>query len=249
MAHDIAGIVFDKDGTLIDFHATWPPTFRSVTERLVAPLGIPELANRLLASGGQDPETDRITSGSLLAEGTTTELVAHWLSVEPALASLMDGEAGEVPAEWLCRYLDSAWAAETVMSAQAVTDLGKLFGILRAADITIGVATNDMEEAALETTRRFGVHEHVAFHAGYDSGHGAKPEPGMILAFCRHAGLEPSRVAMIGDNPADARAGRAAGCGLVIGVLTGPSGRSALEPHTDVVLGSIAEVPVMLGLK
>ncbi len=248
MKRDIQGIVFDKDGTLIDFHNTWPPAFRSVAERLAAPLAVPGLADRLLAAGGQDPETDRITSGTLLAEGTTAELVECWLSVEPRLADLAETADGETVSDWLCRHLDASWTANALGAVRSVTDLSALFGTLRASGIYIGVATNDVEEAALETTRQFDVQHHVAFHAGYDSGHGAKPEPGMILAFCQHVGLDPATVAMVGDNPADARAGRAAGCGLVIGVLTGPSERAMLEGHTDVVLDSIADVPALLGL-
>jgi phosphoglycolate phosphatase len=44
---------------------------------------------------------------------------------------------------------------------------------------------------------------------------------------------------MVGDSPADLAAGRAAGCGLVIGVLSGASGGEVLGPLADLVLKDV----------
>ena len=57
------------------------------------------------------------------------------------------------------------------------------------------------------------------FRAGCDSGHGAKPEPGMGLAFAKAAGLDPADCAIIGDSIHDLEMGRRAGFGLRVGVL------------------------------
>jgi phosphoglycolate phosphatase len=61
----------------------------------------------------------------------------------------------------------------------------------------------------------------------------------MVAAFCAAARVLPAEVVMVGDTPADLMMGRAAGCGLTVGVLTGGLGRSALEPHADIVLDTI----------
>ena len=50
---------------------------------------------------------------------------------------------------------------------------------------------------------------------------------------------------MIGDSLHDLHAGKAAGF-ITVGVLTGPARRGALEPHADVVLNSIAELPAWI---
>jgi phosphoglycolate phosphatase len=50
------------------------------------------------------------------------------------------------------------------------------------------------------------------------------------------------RTAVIGDSPADLAMGRAAGAGLVIGVLTGAGDRRTLAAGADLVLDSIAEL-------
>jgi phosphoglycolate phosphatase len=76
------------------------------------------------------------------------------------------------------------------------------------------------------------------FIAGSDSGFGAKPAPGMLLAFADHIGIDPGEIAMVGDSEHDLVAGRAAGMATV-GVLTGVAGRQDLLPHADVVLPDI----------
>ncbi|MEM7090648.1 MAG: HAD-IA family hydrolase, partial [Pseudomonadota bacterium] len=87
-----------------------------------------------------------------------------------------------------------------------------------------------------------GIREHFDFIAGYDSGHGFKPGPGQLLAFAAHVGVDPSRVAMVGDSLHDLQAGRAAGM-VTIGVLTGLAGADVLAPMADVVLPDIGHIP------
>ena len=58
-----------------------------------------------------------------------------------------------------------------------------LFTALRARGLKLGVATNDSEVPAQAHLRAHGLTGLLDFIAGYDSGHGAKPGPGMCLAF------------------------------------------------------------------
>ena len=68
----------------------------------------------------------------------------------------------------------------------------------------------------------------------------------MILAFCTAMRLDPAAVAMVGDSPADLAGGRAAGCGRVVGVLTGTSPAEVLTPLADVVVDDVHAVPELL---
>jgi phosphoglycolate phosphatase-like HAD superfamily hydrolase len=60
---------------------------------------------------------------------------------------------------------------------------------------------------------------------------------------------DPRRVAKVGDTPADLAEGRAAGCGLVVGVTEGSHRPEELEPfpHTHLI-PSVAALPSLLGL-
>src|SRR5262245_26352717 len=68
----IRGVLFDKDGTLIDSERTWLPINRDVA--LFAASGDEALAADLLRRFGQDPETDEVTPGSVLAAGSLFDI-------------------------------------------------------------------------------------------------------------------------------------------------------------------------------
>ncbi|HUI19329.1 MAG TPA: HAD family hydrolase [Alphaproteobacteria bacterium] len=228
----IAGILFDKDGTLLDYAASWPPINRRAAA--LAADGDVELAERLLRSGGADPASGRVEPDSVLAAGTTAEIAAAWV------------EAGaRFSAAALTAALDrlfSAAAAEVV----PVTDLASLFGRLRARGVRLGVASSDNETSIRLTAERFGIASLVDFMAGYDSGFGSKPGAGMIEGFCRSTALAARHVAVVGDNAQDLLMGRAAGAGRVIGVLTGTGTYATLAPLADLCLASIAGIEAAL---
>jgi len=138
-------------------------------------------------------------------------------------------------------------AANAIRPAPA-TDLRALFDALDRAGVALGVATHDTEEQARVQLADVGALDRFAFIAGYDSGHGVKPGPGMLEAFCAATGLRAEDVAVVGDSLHDLHLGRRNGAGITIAVLTGPSGRDELAPHADLVLDSIADLPAALGL-
>jgi phosphoglycolate phosphatase len=79
----------------------------------------------------------------------------------------------------------------------------------------------------------------VSFLCGYDSGFGVKPGPGMVSAFCDRLRLQPAEVLVVGDTLHDVQMGRAAGAGLVVGVLSGTGTRDLFEPHCDHILENV----------
>ncbi len=229
----IKGVLFDKDGTLFDYYRTWVPILQSAA--LLAARGDEAHAVRMMEACGLDAATGRVEAGGILAAGNTVELAELWR---------VGDKSWEVAA--LTRVLDEHFASEAPLRSAPVTDLVAFFRGLRVSGYRTGIATNDNEASALATVTRFELGPHVEFVCGYDSGHGAKPEPGMIHAFCASVGLEPSQVAMVGDNFHDLEMARRAGAGLKVGVLTGTSLRVDLEAHADVVLDSIAALPAYL---
>ncbi|MGL4280729.1 MAG: HAD family hydrolase, partial [Albidovulum sp.] len=121
-------------------------------------------------------------------------------------------------------------------------DLPPLYRSFRARGLKIGLVTNDAELPARLHLDRAQVAEYFDFIAGFDSGHGAKPDPGPLLAFARAEGLDPARVVMVGDSRHDLQSGRAAGMS-VVAVLTGVAGRADLAPYADAVLPDIGHLP------
>jgi phosphoglycolate phosphatase len=109
----------------------------------------------------------------------------------------------------------------------------------------LGVATNDTEASAFRHVEALGHSRTFDFIAGYNSGHGAKPEPGMILAFSQAIALTLGEIAMVGDSLHDMHAGRAAGV-TSIAVTTGPAKRETLAPAADFVIDSLSELPDLI---
>ena len=221
----IRGILFDKDGTLVDYEATWGPINRRVAD--LAARGNPALTRRLLAVGGHDAESGRTRGGSLLAAAHTREIAQAWIDA---------GAPFDLNA--LTERMDAAFA-EGAREAVPVTDVASLFDRLRARGLALGVATSDGARAARTTLARLGVSTDNLFVAGYDSGFGGKPAAGMVWGFCAATGLEPADVLVVGDNTHDLDMAEAAGCAVALGVLTGTGREPELAARADAVLTSI----------
>lgn len=228
----IAGILFDKDGTLLDFDASWGPVNRKVA--LMAADGDQALADRLLTACGMDPVTGAIVPDSLFASANTVEI-----------AEGMIDAGSPFTLQGLVPKIDDCFAEAAQLSVP-VTELKPLFARLHGKGIRLGIASSDNERSIRVAAERFGILPYVDFVAGYDSGHGKKPEAGMVLGFCAATGLAPSEVAVVGDNNHDLHMGHNAGAGLKIGVLSGTGSRETLALHSDMVLADITELEAAL---
>jgi phosphoglycolate phosphatase len=228
----IRGLLFDKDGTLLDYARTWIPINHELASYAAG--GDQALARRLLQIGGHDPDTDIVVPGSLLAAGPHDELVEVF---GKAAGDRMPADFSAV-AMRLFREGGGKYAVLLPGVAEAIHTLA-------ARGYRLGIATNDTEDGLMRSMQRVGLLDAFPFRAGCDSGHGAKPGPGMVRAFCAATGLAPAEVAVIGDSVHDFAMGRAAGVGCNIGVLCGTSGRADLEAKADLILD---DVPALLPL-
>lgn len=228
----IAGILFDKDGTLLDYFKSWSPVNRKLA--LIAAEGDQALADHLLRATGMDPETGHVAADSLLAAGNTEEIAEGLVTAGSKLS-----------ARRLVEDLDWLFA-EAADNAVPVTDLADFLGRLKARGFKLGVASSDNETSIRRTAERFGFIAYLDYIAGYDTGYGCKPEPGMVLGFAQVAGIEPSEILVVGDNSHDMMMGRNAGAGMTIGVLTGTGTRSTLGPLCDYCLNDITEIETLV---
>jgi phosphoglycolate phosphatase len=226
------GILFDKDGTLLDFEATWTPLLKRLA--LQAAGGDPDRAVRLLDEGGLDPRTGRFRAGSVIGAGTNALIVELW---HPQLAE----------AELAQAIVAMDRAALEHGSHHSVPIPGALDALAALSErgIVMGVATNDGTEAARAALLATGMAAHLPHVFGYDSVTRSKPAPDMVLAFARDAGLPPGDIAVVGDNPHDMEMARAAGA-TAIGVTSGNSSADDLAPLADVVLPSVTALPEWL---
>ena len=230
MSADIKGILFDKDGTLFEFNTTWS-AWAEVFFLDIAH-GNRQLAADLARDLGYDFETRSFAKSSIIIAGTPAEVTAALVAAVP---------------DWTAPDLLAHVNRVTAQVPQAEpVPLVPLMQGFRARGLKLGVATNDAEAPALAQLGTAKIIELMDFIAGYDSGFGMKPEPGMQFGFCKAVGLEPHEVLMVGDSIHDLDSGRQAGM-RTIAVLTGIAEAHELAPHADAVLAHIGELPAYLG--
>ncbi|MDK3073864.1 HAD family hydrolase [Sedimentitalea sp. JM2-8] len=227
----VAAILFDKDGTLFDFAATWEAWARSFLLR--ATERDQDRAAYVGHQIGFDMASSRFQPDSIVIAGTPAEVAA---ALVPHLTHL----SGDNILAMLNEEAEAAPQAEAV-------PLAPFLDRLRGLGLKLGVATNDAEAPALAHLGAAGVVDRFDFLAGFDSGYGAKPSPGQLIAFARAVGVHPENVAMVGDSTHDLIAGRAAGM-RTVGVLTGMAGPADLGPYADVILPDIGHLPAWLGV-
>jgi phosphoglycolate phosphatase len=226
----IRGILFDKDGTIVDYWRTWVPVNRQAA--LYAAGGDEALARELLRLGGQEPETDRITPGAPLAAGDVMD-IAQAFAAHPDIAPASELVAG------IERVFLEGGAVRSVLIDGARAAIEEL----HRRGFRLGIATNDSAAGIEATLAQHGLLPRFDFAAGSDSGFGAKPDPRMALAFCQAMDLAREEVAVVGDAVHDLAMGRAAGVGLTVGVLSGTSARADLAALADLILASVADLP------
>ena len=226
MASQIKGLLFDKDGTLFDFNTTWAAWaeqfFMDIADQNVSK------AQELALGLGYDFATRTYDKTSVIIAGTPNEVTSALISAVPswsfeAMLAHVNKVASEVP------------QTEPV-------PLKPLLAGLKEQGLKLGVATNDAEAPARAHLGNAGITHLFDFIAGYDSGFGMKPEPGMQFGFCKAVGLDPTEVLMIGDSTHDLISGRRAGM-TTVAVLTGIAEAHELEPFADVILRHIGDLP------
>lgn len=226
----IKAILFDKDGTLVDFNATW----FAVGDRMAleAAGGNRDRANALLERAGYDFGSGRFRADSVFAAGTNAEIVDLWYP-----------DADAATRRERIAHFDVVTASEGAARAVALPGIVDALTSLHRGGLRLAVATNDSTQGAERTLATLGVSQLFEAVYGYDAVANPKPAPDVIVAFADMTGLKPSQIAMVGDNNHDMETGRAAGAGLRVAVLSGTGTRDTLEPLAHVVMDSIADLP------
>ncbi|MGB1009995.1 MAG: HAD family hydrolase [Thiolinea sp.] len=230
MTTSIKGVLFDKDGTLFNYGNTW----EIWCERVIAAMAPGDMAlqHQLARGVGFDLNSKDFVPGSLVVNASVDEINQAWENLHPTLSSPEIKQLG-------IRQLQD-------LPVVPVCDLRAMLQALKQMGMAVGCATNDFEASAMTQLEQAEIKSEFDFICGYDSGHGAKPEPGMLHAFARTMQLQPGEVVMVGDSTHDLNCGIAAGAALCVGVLTGPALHEDLAAKANVVLASVAELPAYL---
>jgi len=228
----IRAILFDKDGTFVDFDRTWGPAAFRVMERMAK--GDRSGLERLMAVSQFDEATMRFRPTSPLVAGSSADYGPLWAEA-----------LGRPFSKAFTDEMDVLFVEEGLAGLTPIGDPVGAIGALKARGFVLGVVTNDSENGARSQTARLGIDHHFDFIVGWDSGHGRKPAPGQITAFLDAWQMAPQEVVLVGDSLHDMHAARAAGI-IAVGVTSGPLVPEGFADHADVVLPSFMELEAWL---
>ena len=233
-------IVFDKDGTLIDFHAFWGPRMARSAEALCLALDDEgPLLEMLYLASGYDHQKGRTKSQSPLATAPLRDL-------ETVMAAVLF--------QWGLPW-DQAWACVSeyfspVMRAapepEEIRPRGRVqqaLEHLREAGFRLAVATTDnrdLTEFALDTIGEATLFELVL--CGDDPGVPTKPDPRVLELLGGKLDIPVGRMVMVGDTVSDMEMANRAGTALAVGLTGGADTQEALNQAADVLVQSIEEL-------
>ena len=231
----IKAVLFDKDGTLIDFMGTFGPATARVIEHLAH--GDTSMVQALADVAEFDLKTLQVLPSSVLIAGSLEDIVRDFAPVlnQPYSTDLL-------------AHVDELFVRYSAESLQPFQFTEPCLDALLDMGLPLGVATNDSENGAISHLNKLQLSDRFSFIAGYDSGHGAKPEPGMVLAFINELGLQPHEVMMVGDSTHDLIAGQKAGA-VSIAVTSGEAEAIDLAPHANHVLDDISQLPALIKMQ
>ncbi len=228
-------LLFDKDGTLLEFHNMWLNVSRSAAMQVKnysdAQAGNQTVTvTELLSAIGV--EGDLVLNHGLLASNPVEDTAVAWFEMLQPDVSL----------EAFSQVTKTAFNGQVEQNPdwiEALPGVSEKLMLLKQQGMLLGIATADSKDSTLYTLAQSGLSELFDFIGYSDGDIDPKPAPALLQAFCQQCGVAPHEVIMFGDTVSDMEFGHNAGARKV-GVLTGTALRSELEPVADLVIPSVA---------
>lgn len=249
--HSIKGILFDKDGTLVDFIHTWgywvelmldhfskgliAQKLAPLDDRIYSALGV--VGNRQLGIQDYDRQGP-------LSVGTLHDLLAilsfqgYERGMTWAKARLLAGES-------------QRRASSTIESERRIQALPGCIEFLQLCEqhqLKLAVVTADDTKPVQQQLTWLGLE--TVFHTVVGNDHVAngKPFPDMVQLACQRLELSPHEVAVIGDTNGDMMMAKAAGAQLAIAYLSDPSLSLNDYPDADICIYHYSDMKLLTSM-
>lgn len=220
---ELKGILFDKDGTLVDFLYTWGYWIELMLEHIAK-----ELADRKLSPPSEDIYSalgiSKNEQGAVTDYDRQGPLSVASLDDLLTILALYGYKSGLTWAEARLLAAESQrLASKAIDSEQRIQLLPNIEHLLEQCgkeQLKLAVVTADDTKPAVEQLTWLGLASTFNTIIGHDSVVRGKPHPDMVYLACQRLGLSPAEVIMIGDTNSDMMMGRAAGVKATIAFLS-----------------------------
>ena len=232
-------VIFDKDGTLIDFDAFWVTLSQIALTDLVRELGQPEtLVNPMLdALGVKNGKAD---INGILCKGTYQEMAEAIQQV--LLQNKCPVRYEDMETLVLRVYNRNAHLGTVQPTCQNLRSLLETF---RNQQKVIALVTTDNAEITNLCLKKLGIYDLFDCIYADDGTLLPKPNPDAALDLCRRMSLRPEHVVMVGDTMTDIRFARNSGM-KAVAVSRDEDRRQFFLQHADAVLQDISELTQIL---
>lgn len=229
----VDAIIFDKDGTLIDFDAFWVKVSRLAIEKVIREfdVSLAPVDEILSALGVNDGVTD---IDGILCKGT-------YMQIAKIICDILTKYGCRAPETQVIKAIIDAYNENSDAGDVKPTcaDLVKVLSDFKACGKKLAVVTTDNEYITRKCLTALGV-IHLFDKIYTDDGIiPTKPNPFCEEDFCKNYNLSRDRVIMVGDTMTDVKFALNAGI-KVIGVAKSKSNADRLSPHADMVISKIS---------
>ncbi len=237
-------IIFDKDGTLIDFKSAWVPLLdmrvQAILKRLGSSFPKQALKEDLYRSVG-------VVEGTVDPYGPLPHTPLWEDEIIAATMLYIHGvswqRAKDIASE---STIEAEKAMDRPRRAKLLPGVREMLLSVRSHGINLAIATADNTATATATMEHLGIGELFDIVIGSDIVKKAKPDPEMIDLAVSRVGTSLEKTAFVGDTINDMEMGRLSGVGLVVGTVEGGvTPRKDLEKLADVVLDSTRDIRVV----
>ena len=241
----IKGILFDKDGTLIDFYKVWGTAAGPVMDRLLADCHMGERESLKIAIlerlGIHGSEIDPEGAFAWMTYREITDVIWNFLKEEhqellPERQEFLERVKKEFYREVVEKRTDYP----------VFTEVKELFRKLTEEyGMKVGLATTDTYASARACMECLGVSSYVTFWGTDDGILPVKPDGRLVELAAESWQIKPEEILMTGDTPNDMRFAHN-GHAFALGVLSGTGKRKDMECVADDLIESVAELPAWL---
>ena len=233
-------IIFDKDGTLIDFTATWVPLIRKRVSFLLKKLGRDgEMETFLLRSWGIDPVSGKVDPrGPCPVSPRSDEIIIG------TMALYQHGYHWDESKQWVAQAFDEADAdGDWRQNVVPIKGIQTFLSHLKRDGFHTALATNDERKDTEAILNHLGIDGLFDMILCWGEVIPPKPHPETIFTICRKLSIHPHEAVMVGDSVTDMMMGKRAGVALTVGILEGGvTPREELEKVADLVVDSIQDL-------
>ncbi len=226
----IKWILFDKDGTLIDFDMSWMKIGIQMVDQFVERFISDEDQAHAYQTLGVNKETNQIEPGTPMACGSLDEIIQNFNAL-----------AGEDVGEWT-RQTSQYLIDHREPEIKWIEGMVEALETLKAQGYRIGIITSDTKKGTDQFIEATDTEAFFDLVISTEANAAEKPDPAVLNPlFDQEKGLKAEEIAIVGDNPNDIQTAVNAHLGLSVAVLTGV-GQAHEFKQADYVVETAPEV-------